>query len=829
MTFLATTAAPADWDTSAEESLFLGSAIQWLDAIGCRDHDKLIHLLSGGVDDSWFLDRNRQTLYQALLNVSLDLSKPGVTVRIGAVFAEAERLSGEPSWVRPLVSALCDSVDRLDLDRFHAETLPRWWAKLKRRSVRDLIGQVDRDFMLPPTADRFDAIDRRLCEAIDRWRAEPELQATGLGPFDKFLADIQVPRPQESFIPTGLACLDHALGGGLSGPGASTPGRVIVVAARPGQGKALKNSEPVLLADGTWKPIGDLSVGEQVASTDGAPSTVQGVFPQGQKQLYRVLFSDGRSVDCCREHLWTVNCPRWDQPKSRLLKGPTRTIQTWELAKYLEAKRYQRRITIDTVQGEFGSPVQSIVHPWLLGVLLGDGCLSQRTPVIANPEQAIIDRARALAPAGVTLVQRGRSLSWGLSTVRGLSNPLLDALRDLDLMGKRAEGKFVPRQFLSGTRQERLDLLRGLMDTDGGVESNGSSALFCSISKQLALDVQYLARSLGGWSILREKQPHYTYKGERKPGQLAYVVNVNIPDNPFWLPRKAEAMKPVADRFHRRPTVLSVQEVDAAAATCITVSHPSHLFVTKDFIVTHNTLLTGTLATQVAGAGHGVLLFSMEMGVEQMVARLTAARHLLQSGWQAGHPFMASEHVTYNDLITRDFRRLTPAAYDRIFDGGHQIVQDNLSILTNAYKPEALAQRMRLHKQRHPDLRLVIVDHLGLLDIKGENRAVAVGEASRIIKTTAVELGVDVLLVSQLNRGVENRENKMPGMADCRDSGNIEQDADLILGLLRPAYYRPDADPREMQIGILKNRQGHCGVMQATVVLDCCAVLDGAN
>ncbi len=478
MTFLATTAAPADWDTSAEESLFLGSAIQWLDAIGCRDHSTLIALLASGVDDSWFLDRNRQTLYQALLNVSLELSKPGVTVRIGAVFAEAERLSGEPSWVRPLVSALCDSVDRLDLDRFHAETLPRWHKKLAARGVRDLIGRVDKAFMLPPNQERFDAIDRQLCEAIDRWRAEPELQATGLGPFDKFLADIQVPRPQESFIPTGLACLDDALGGGLSGPGASTPGRVIVVAARPGQGK---------------------------------------------------------------------------------------------------------------------------------------------------------------------------------------------------------------------------------------------------------------------------------------------------------------------------------------------------------------TLLTGTLATQVAGAGHGVLLFSMEMGVEQMVARLTAARHLLQSGWQAGHPFMASEHVTYNDLITRNFRRLTPAAYDRIFDGGHQIVQDNLSILTNAYKPEALAQRMRLHKQRHPDLRLVIVDHLGLLDIKGDNRAVAVGEASRIIKTTAVELGVDVLLVSQLNRGVENRENKMPGMADLRDSGCVEQDADMILGLLRPAYYNPQADPRELQIGILKNRQGHCGLMQTTVVLDCCAVLDGTN
>ena len=478
MTFLATTAAPADWDTSAEESLFLGSAIQWLDAIGCRDHNSLIALLSSGVDDSWFLDRNRQTLYQALLNVSLDLSKPGVTVRIGAVFAEAERLSGEPSWVRPLVSALCDSVDRLDLDRFHAEVLPRWHQKLKRKAVRDVIGQVDRDFLLPPTQERFEAIDRQLCEAIDRWRAEPDLQAAGLGPFDKFLEGLQQPRPVDSFISTGLAGLDEVLGGGLSGPGASAPGKVIVVSARPGAGK---------------------------------------------------------------------------------------------------------------------------------------------------------------------------------------------------------------------------------------------------------------------------------------------------------------------------------------------------------------TMLVGTLALHVARAGNPVCFFSLEMGTEQLVARITAARHLIESGWQPGRQFHASNHVTYRQLITRDYTGLSQDAYDRIFDGGHQSIQANLSILTKSLKPEALAQRMRLHKQRYPDLRLIIVDHLGLLDIKGENRAIAVGEATRIIKTTAVELGVDVLLVAQLNRAVENREKKMPQLSDLRDSGRVEEDADVVLGLHRPGYYDPNADPTMLEIGVLKNRQGGSGAFKACVKLDCCAVLDAVS
>lgn len=814
----------ADWDTCPDEALFLATAITWLDGFGVRDHTSLIRLLSLGVDESWFLDPNHRTVYSALVTAALDLSKPGVTVRIGAVIAEAEHQSGETGWVRPLLSRITDDLPTLDLENLTTQVIPRWWRKLQRKAVSDCIGLVAQDFYLPPTPDRFAAIESRLVEALDRWRAEPDLQALTQAPFDAFLAGLKLPRPQDSFVSTGIRALDHALTGGLSGPGATAPGKVIVVCGRPGSGKALRNSEPVLLADGTWKPIADLIVGEQVASTDGKPSTVQGVFPQGQKQLYRVLFSDGRSVDCCGEHLWTISCSKWDNPENRLLKGRTRTIQTCELAKYLEAKRYQRRITIDTVQGEFGSPVQSIVHPWLLGALLGDGCLASNGLAIANPEQDIIDRCQALAPAGVRLLQRGESLTWGLTTERGLPNPLLDALRDLDLMGKRSEGKFVPRQFLNGTRQERLDLLRGLMDTDGGVEGNGGSALFCSVSKQLALDVQYLARSLGGWSILREKQPHYTYKGERKPGRLAYVVNVNIPDNPFWLPRKAEALK--TDRFHRRPTVLSVQSIDTDQATCITVSHPSHLFVTRDFIATHNTMVSTTLAMHVANAGHPVAFFSFEMGEQQLIARITAARHLYESSWRPGMPFQSSEHVTYSQLISREWGSLSQQAYDRLFDGGHLRIQDNLTIYTKSLKAEALAQQMRLHKQRHPNVRLMVVDHLGLLDMPGDNRAVAVGEASRIIKVTAIELGVDVVLVSQLNRAVENRQSKMPSMADLRDSGAIEQDADVILGIYRPGYYDSSADPTLIEIGVLKNRQGGTGVFTACIKLDYCLVRD---
>ena len=465
----------ADWDTCPDEALFLATAVTWLDGFGVRDHTSLIRLLSLGVDESWFLDPNHRTVYSALVTAALDLSKPGVTVRIGAVIAEAEHQSGETGWVRPLLSRITDDLPTLDLDNLTTQVIPRWWQKLKRKAVSDCIGAVAQDFYLPPTADRFAAIDTRLVEALDRWRAEPDLQALTQAPFDAFLAGLKLPRPQDSFVSTGIRALDDALTGGLSGPGASAPGKVIVVCARPGAGK---------------------------------------------------------------------------------------------------------------------------------------------------------------------------------------------------------------------------------------------------------------------------------------------------------------------------------------------------------------TMLVGTLSMHVANAGYPVAFFSFEMGVEQLVARITAARHLIESGWQPGMPFQSLEHVTYRQLISREWSGLSQQAYDRIFDGGHLRIQDNLTIYTKALKAEALAQQMRLHKQRHPNVRLMVVDHLGLLDMPGDNRAVAVGEASRIIKVTAIELGVDVVLVSQLNRAVENRQSKMPSMADLRDSGAIEQDADVILGIYRPGYYDSSADPTLIEIGVLKNRQGGTGVFTACIKLDYCLVRD---
>jgi replicative DNA helicase len=232
------------------------------------------------------------------------------------------------------------------------------------------------------------------------------------------------------------------------------------------------------------------------------------------------------------------------------------------------------------------------------------------------------------------------------------------------------------------------------------------------------------------------------------------------------------------------------------------------------------------LAMRVAAAGSSVAFWSLEMQDEQIALRMLAAWDYATRR-ASGRPLIGGP-LTYSMLRSHD---ISGDARKRLEGETYAAIDANLTVFNggSSLTPETLCHQMRLFCRRRPDTRLFVIDHLGLLAIPdNSNRAVAVGEATRLIKTTAVSLGVDVALLAQLNRGVENRGDKMPTMGDLRDSGRIEEDADVILGLHRPAYYNV-GDPSlvgRLEIGVLKNRQGGSGTFLTQIDLDCCAVSD---
>ena len=234
-------------------------------------------------------------------------------------------------------------------------------------------------------------------------------------------------------------------------------------------------------------------------------------------------------------------------------------------------------------------------------------------------------------------------------------------------------------------------------------------------------------------------------------------------------------------------------------------------------------LVASNIASRIAVRGYKVCFWSFEMGQKELAMRDIAMKDFFYC-----RENVISDPVVYNQLKRRSYsvdqkERLKSARYDAV-DTNMQIQLGNSSMTA-----ANIATQMRTFAQRHPSTRLFIIDPLGLLNISNKNRAVEVGEATRQLKVTARELGIDVLLLCQLNRGVENRDDKRPTLSDLRDSGRIEEDADIVLGLFRPGYYDRE-DPSiqdDLEVIALKNRQGKSNyVSRCKIALDSCAIYD---
>ncbi|PYN47016.1 MAG: replicative DNA helicase [Candidatus Rokuibacteriota bacterium] len=579
------------------------------------------------------------------------------------------------------------------------------------------------------------------------------------------------------------------------------PSDFIIIAGRPSMGKAQPLDAKVKTTTG-WTRMGDLRLGDELASVDGRRSRVSGIFPQGVRPVYRVRFSDGRSTTCTGEHLWRVYSRGWSEP---------RVLETDQVAELLRRKRYQHRLWIDAPTGEFGHAEELPIEPYVLGALLGEGTLSGSSLRFSTAQSETLDRileraapAFALRAAGGydrRIVQSAGAHRAGVAGVT--PNGLTDALRHLGLWGCRAEAKFIPEVYLNAPRADRVELLRGLMDTDGWVERRGSMR-FCSTSERLARQVADLVRSLGGWCSVRSRHTTYSSGGVRERGRPAFVCNIHHPDPKAMLHLSVKRDRALsAPRRRWRPVFETIEPVGAAETQCIAVTHPSRLYVTDDYVVTHNTAFALNVAQHVGIALHGkVLVLSLEMSSQQIVQRMLCSEAKVDS-----------QAVRTGYLTSADWHRLTAAA-GRLSEAS--IFIDDSPGLT-VLEARAKARRM---KAEH-GLDLLVIDYLQLMRGRAsmESRQQEISEISRSLKALAKELNVPVVALSQLSRAVEARQARdfKPQLSDLRESGALEQDADVILFLYRQSQYKEDLPPDEKNIAeviIGKQRNGPVGTVR---------------
>jgi phosphate starvation-inducible PhoH-like protein len=364
------------------------------------------------------------------------------------------------------------------------------------------------------------------------------------------------------------------------------------------RGRAQPVDRGVLTPSG-FRPIGSLRVGDLVVGSDGSPTPVIGVYPQGRKKVFRLEAQDGAWTLCCGEHLWRVFTAA-DRRRGK----PGRVVETQEMAGRLRAARRHRfELPLVTAPVEF-TPRAVPMDPYALGLLLGDGCLTDTTTpsfATADPELAValkecLDGIELRFKGGVDYVLHHSAGHRGGVIV---ANPVTVVLRELGLAGTRSGTKFVPDVYLHNNSAVRLALLQGLLDSDGGPvvqEGRTCRIQYTTCSKRLRDDVCFLVGSLGGVVYSRRRPAAGRPPGRAKGRPVrhradAFILDIRLPGGiePFRLKRKRDRY-----RQHRggRPMrfVHAIEPAGEAETVCIQVAAADSLYVTDDFLVTHNTL-----------------------------------------------------------------------------------------------------------------------------------------------------------------------------------------------------------------------------------------------
>jgi phosphate starvation-inducible protein PhoH and related proteins len=364
------------------------------------------------------------------------------------------------------------------------------------------------------------------------------------------------------------------------------------------RGRAQPFDSQVLTPDG-FRPIGSLRVGDLVVGANGLPTPVLGVYPQGRKEVFRVQTQDGASTLCCAEHLWAVTTAA-DRRRGR----PARVLETRQMRGRLRAA-HAHRFELPLVSQPVELQPQTIpMDSYALGLLLGDGCLTTSTTpsfTTADPELAV---ALEAALDGIEL-RRKTSVDYVLRHAAGhrggviVSNPVTVVLRELGLAGTRSNTKFVPDRYLRNSSHVRLAVLRGLLDSDGGPviqEGRTCRIQYGTSSERLRDDVVFLVRSLGGVAYWRTRPAAGRAPGRARGRDVhhrsdAYVLDIRLPEGvePFRLTRKREAYRRGGGGRPMR-FIDSIEPAGEAETLCIQVAAADSLYVTDDFLVTHNTL-----------------------------------------------------------------------------------------------------------------------------------------------------------------------------------------------------------------------------------------------
>jgi replicative DNA helicase len=713
--------------------------------------------------------------------------------------------------------------------------------------ARELVEWAERDILEVAHDDRqkdFRAVGEVLHDEIDKLH-RLSIQQTAL-----------------TGTPSGFKDLDEITGGFQAG-------NLVILAARPSMGKCLGGASLVYdPATGARRRIDEV-----VASVErGEPAWVASVGPDlkldaarvsaalrnGRKPVYRLTTRLGRRIEATANHpLLTI--------------GGWRELQELQPGTRIAVPRWLPRTAATTVMPDHDVVLlAALIADGNLTQRTPRFCYGPGSPVLVEVERAAAAYGLRLHCStrshGTATISGGRGSAW---------NPVRELCEAHGLWDKRSEEKFVPDAIFGLDDDQIARFLSILYGCDGHIHAGErfSQIGYTTISERLARDVQHLLLRFGIVATIRTLKRD-VYEGTstvarevRITGQdglatfchrigafgkhaaadrvLAHAGAARRKTNVDTLP--AEAWSRIIDAKGARPwrelalatgrpqnhnwhvgqrglsrelmgelavatesvdlahlatsdlwwdEVASIEPIGEQETYDLTVPG-NHNFVADDIVVHNSALVTNIAENAALEHGKPVALFSLEMSEAELAQR-----------------FVASQARIKGEELRKG--RVAESRWPKILQACQRLTNAPLYVddSSDVGILELRAKARRLHQQSDGGLGLIIVDYLQLMrpDGRVENRVEQVGQISRGLKILARELEVPVIALSQLSRAVEQRHDKKPILSDLRESGQIEQDADLVMFIFREEYYDKESEREgEADIIIAKHRNGALG------------------
>ena len=386
------------------------------------------------------------------------------------------------------------------------------------------------------------------------------------------LADVRIIRPQagfqEKFVRSNV---DFVVGGGSMGGGKENP-----------------TYTPILTPNG-WVKMGELSIGDFVNTPFGSPARVLEIYEHKNKDIYEVETFDGRKSHCGIEHLWSFRTKKQLQ-KYRNHRDFSKNLTTEDTSSIISRMENGQEIYLPIPKPQKFGEKDFVIPPYVLGVLIGDGCISRGMTsgsfIISNTEDDIVEKVKLISNSNLV------SVGVGNFNKRFFSKECKAYSKYIKKIGldTYSYNKFIPTEYLWGSIEQRRELLHGLMDTDGCVEDKNRYN-FTTTSKKLSEDFVYLCRSLGYIATVSIDNRNNKYTSG-----CAYKISIHTDDIIFSSKKHIERYNKNIEKSERKYArtndhvrIKSIKKIGVSDTRCIWIDDPMHLYIINDFIVTHNT------------------------------------------------------------------------------------------------------------------------------------------------------------------------------------------------------------------------------------------------